>query len=148
MSLHSVLRRAIAVIEGDGFRRHRDLLDELRKELDRLEMRQVVRSRAFERRAAVEGEKFVWMEGDPGSGDASGMEVEMEVRPASPGKEGRWWCLSCGKVLEHNLDRDLHCQGSAPRGFPNRRLRLELGDHRARHVLGWRNFSSGFVEVP
>lgn len=165
VSLPAVLRRAIAVLEDDGFRRHRDLLEELRKELDQLEARQVVRSRAFERRAAVEGEKFVWMEGDPDSG----MEVEMEVRPASPGKEGRWWCISCGKVLAHNLDRDMHCQkkeadsqqltASDPDLDPARaasrkpqasfrRLTLELGDHRARHVLGWRNFSSGFVEVP
>lgn len=140
MSLHSVLRRAIAVIEGDGFRRHRDLLDELRRELDRLEMRQVVRSRAFERRAAVEGEKFVWKEGST--------DIELEVRPKTPGDEGRWWCVSCGVVCEHQLDRDLHCQEPGKRGFPKRRLRLELGDVRARHVLAWRNFCSGTVEVP
>ena len=140
MSLPAVLRRAISVLEGEGSRRHRDLLEELRREVDKLESRKIVRTRAFERRVAVEGEKFVWKQG--------GSDIELEVRPKTEGDEGKWWCISCGVVCDHQLDRDLHCQKPGKRGFPKRRLRLELGDVRARHVLAWRNFCSGTVEVP
>jgi len=142
VSLPAVLRRAISVLEGD--RRYRDLVGELRGEVEKLESRRTVRRSLCERRPAVEGEKFVWRE----AGVGGSHEIELEVRPKSPGDEGLWLCLSCGVSLEHNLDKDLHCQGGGKRGFPRRQMRLELGDHRARHVLGWRNFSSGFVEVP
>lgn len=141
MSLDAVLRRCLSLVEGR--RGYGDLEEALRAEIDALERRQTVRSRAFERRAAVEGERFLWTEG----GAAAGADVELVVRAKSDGKEGRWWCITCGVCCEHNLDKDLHCAGPAPRGR-ERRLVLSLGDARARHVLAWRNFSSGHVEVP
>jgi hypothetical protein len=139
VTLPSTLARALAVVEG--LRGHRDLADELRRELEKIEERQKVRSVVHERRAAVEGEKFLWREGDT-------TEHELVVRPASPGREGRWWCISCGVAFADNLDRDLHCGKGGKHGHGRRKITFELGDKRARHVLAWRNWATGQVEVP
>ena len=140
MSLSTVLRRAVAVLEGD--RRYRDLVEELLKEADRLEQRQTVRKQKYGRRAAVVGEKFLW----PGSGMDEGHDVEMEVRAKAEGDGGKWLCISCGVALSHNLEKDLHCSGTER--SRTRRLSFELGDERAAHVLAWSNFVTGHVEVP
>jgi len=141
VSLDAVLRRCLSLVEGR--RGYGDLEESIREEIVKLESRQAIRSRAFERRAAVEGEKFLW----PVSDGVGGTDVEMVVRAKSPGEEGRWWCLPCGVACAHNLEKDSHCAGPAPRGV-KRRLLLSLGDARSRHVLAWRNYTSGHVEVP
>jgi hypothetical protein len=137
VSLPATLRRALGVVEGS--RRHEDLASELRSEIAKLERRQSVKAGRHDRRPAEAGERFAWKEG--------GASIELVVREKGPGTEGRWWCISCGEVLEHNLAKDLHCQGRGKRRA-DRRMTFETGDRRARHVLAWRNFQTGHVEVP
>lgn len=138
MTLPATLARALAVVEG--LRGHRDLEDELRRELQKVEERQQIRRASHERRAAVEGEAFLWRDGDYG-------DHELLVRPSSPGKSGRWLCIACGVQFTDNLDRDLHCSRPAV-SKKKRRVVRELGDVKARHVLAWRNWATGQVEVP
>jgi hypothetical protein len=139
VSLSATLRRAIAVLEGD--RRYRDLVEELRIEADQLERRQTVRKQKYGRRPAVVGEKFLW----PATG-AMDETVEEVVREKAEGDRGIWFCISCGASFTHNLEKDLHCSHSVR--TKARRITLELGDTRAAHVLAWRNFQTGHVEVP
>lgn len=138
MSLSTTLRRALTALEQRP-RQYEDLIEELRLEIDKLERRADVLAEKKERRAAVAGETFRRVVGEA--------ELSTEVHEKFPGKDGRWLCISCGYVCEHQLDRDLHCktQGLARK---QRRIVNELGDASVRHVLAWWNFSTGHVEVP
>jgi hypothetical protein len=146
--LVAVMRRAISCLECEGRRKYGDLIEDLEREVSQLERRKTMRNRAHERRPAVEGEKFKWPIRGPEAEAAGTDEIEMVVRAKAPGDDGRWWCISCGAQCEHDLDKDMHCQKGGKRGFGRRKLTLELGDHRAAHVLAWRNFQTGHVEVP
>lgn len=138
MSLSTTLRRALTALEQRP-RQYEDLIEELRLEIDKLERRASVRAEKKERRPALAGETFLRREGEA--------EMLTVVHEKFPGKDGRWLCISCGYVCEHQLDRDLHCQRQGmPKG--ERRLKIELGDSAVRHVLAWWNFSTGHVEVP
>jgi len=54
-----------------------------------------------DRRAAIEGEVFTLPR-------KPGLQV---VQPKAEGNDptnGRWVCISCGVLLQHNLEKDLH----------------------------------------
>lgn len=137
MSLLAVLRRAISVLEGD--RRYRQLVLDLYRELEALELREEVRRREEAIRPAEEGERFLW------TPDGCRRPVELVVRAKSNGDEGRWYCIACGEAFEHQLGKNLHCQRERAK---ERQIVHEMGDTGAAHVLAWRNWCSGYVEVP
>ena len=96
-----------------------------------------------ELRPAIEGEVFTLPR-------RPGLQV---VQPKAEGKEGRWVCISCGMLFQHNLEKDLHC-GNKPK-----RVGKLLADNRpggpkapigerAHHVIAWYSFDTGNVEVP
>ena len=134
MSLGAVLRRCLSLVEGR--REYEDLHADLEREIFELERRRPVHPWAQERRSAVEGEQFFWPEAG----------VELRVRRKTLTVEGRWWCISCGTAHEHQMDLDRHCGGPLLR--EDSCLRVELGDRGVRHVIAWRSFVSGQVEVP
>jgi hypothetical protein len=91
-----------------------------------------------DRRAAIEGEVFTLPQ-------KAGLQV---VQPKAEGKEGRWVCISCGVLLQHNLEKELHC-GRKPKRVGNLPggPKAPIGE-RAHHVLAWYSFETGNVEVP
>jgi hypothetical protein len=52
-------------------------------------------------------------------------------------------CISCGVPIENQIMKDNHCRGwSGPS-----QIIKELGSP-AKHVLAWRSYISGQIEVP
>jgi hypothetical protein len=103
-----------------------------------------------DRRAAIEGEKFLHK---PARHEAEMPRAMAKaiceptigtVAPRGPGNDGRWYCLSCGELLLNNLEKDLHCDR---RQSKNSKLIESLGEP-AKHVLGWFSHTSGTIEVP
>lgn len=86
-----------------------------------------------DRRPAIAGETFVM-------GPQLGIVAEK-----SAATSGQWICISCGVLLEHNLDKDLHCARRAPKRNQNHMVNVLGGP--ARHVLAFL-VVAGNVEVP
>lgn len=112
---------------------------------------QAKRAELPDRRPALEGEIFYVPSGYMGrilvGRDAGGAcEVHAKSVGGSP-DNGQWICISCCVPLAHNWEKDSHCEttrrgkshlvGNPPAGTPD-----------AKHVLAWRSFDSGKVEVP
>ena len=93
------------------------------------------------RRAAVEGETFTYSSRIPGFHALTG---EHTVCAKSEGNAGQWVCIACGEPLANNFEKDSHCESRPSR------LRMILTEKgpRTAHVLAWRSFNSGKVEVP
>lgn len=102
-----------------------------------------------DRRRAIQGEIF--LVSDPQltrhliDSDEPGC---CEVHPKSDGKNGQWFCISCCVPLQHNMAKDTHCEGPAPRKSAIVNPSVEDGQTPAKHVLAWRSFDSGKIEVP
>lgn len=95
-----------------------------------------------DRRSALPGEKFTYAE--------RFLQIypwargEITVADKGDGNSGQWVCISCGTPLENQIDKDNHCRGKAPKKTC---LKNALGVP-ARHVLAWRSFVSGEIEMP
>ena len=95
-----------------------------------------------DRRAAVEGEVFSY---DKRFQTIPACRGEHTIAPKGDGGErGQWVCISCGVPLENPIDKDSHCATPKPK---KSLLKATLGEP-ARHVLAWRSFTTGRVEVP
>jgi hypothetical protein len=97
-----------------------------------------------DRRSAEAGEQFYvtasHLQRPLGVTDAS---TPVTVQPKTAGTEGQWICISCCIPIESQFAKDTHCDERAPR-----KSALVKPDARARHVLAWRSFKTGNVEVP
>ncbi len=71
------------------------------------------------------------------------------VAPKSVGDPhaGRWLCLSCRKIFDNQIQKDIHV-GGRRRSFPDLPGGARAPGERAMHVLAWLSFESGKVEVP
>ena len=87
-------------------------------------------------RAAVAGETFAFRYHFPGQ--------TFEVRPKGDGNNGQWVCLTCGLPLANQLEKDVHTGEKKPHVS---RMTVTIGAP-AKHVLAWRSFISGEIEVP
>lgn len=101
----------------------------------------------LDRRAAVLGEVF-YVKDRTLARALIGLDAgSCEVSPKTEGQAGQWICISCAVPLASNFEKDSHCEttrrgkscliGLPPAGTPD-----------AKHVLAWRSFDSGKVEVP
>lgn len=95
----------------------------------------------LDRRGALAGETFVYAAKFQNIPACRG---ELEVFPKSEGTKGQWVCISCGVPCENQIDKDNHCHLNPPK---KTNLKTKLGIS-AKHVLAWRSFDSGNVEVP
>jgi hypothetical protein len=89
-------------------------------------------------RVAIAGEKFTF------AGHLAGMD-EQEVHPKGEGNSGQWICCSCGLAFSTQIEKDLHAFGSKP--SRRNHMTVTLGP-KAKHILAWRSFVSGLIEVP
>ncbi len=94
-----------------------------------------------DRRTAVEGEVFTYAKKFQHHEVCQG---EFTVVAKGEGNEGQWVCISCGEPIENQLMKDCHCHGKRKGAS---RLIKDLGTP-ALHVLAWRSFVSGMIEVP
>lgn len=70
------------------------------------------------------------------------------VKPKTEGQAGQWCCISCGVVLGNNLEKDIHCGRPRARNSQDKPGGAKAPGQKAKHVLAWRSFDSGEVEVP
>ena len=76
-------------------------------------------------------------------GDAYPIAKKVEVDPERS-RGGQWICITCSVPLENQLQKDTHIDSSAPR----KSAMVTLKGPPARHILAWRSFDSGELEVP
>lgn len=94
-----------------------------------------------DRRAAVEGERFTY---EKRFQNIPACRGEQTVAAKGDGNRGQWVCISCGVPLSNPLEKDTHCHGPKAK---KSLLKNVLGEP-ALHVLAWRSFTTGQIEVP
>lgn len=107
----------------------------------------MAKEKMLDRRPAAEGENF-WVEDVSLARTLIGSNEPglCEVKPKTGGDRGQWFCITCCQPLQNNFDKDSHCQKPAPRKSATRDL--DPTQPKAKHILAWRSFESGKLEVP